>query len=344
MRLPIKTIRYVSLSLFFVLSLFVFIYLLFPISILKPYLIQQAETALSAGSMGSNAGNAQVNLGHLGLWRLSGVKLSKLSIQLPSYTEQMSSAYELDWLGIRLGIWGLLRGKKSIGFSGKGYDGRFSGKVVLDKTQKLERAYFSLSNLNVGGLPPIRSLGAPSVGTLAADVDLLMGKEASKNASGTAELSLKGFSIGPGEVKLPSLMFSSGLTVPKIRLGDLQGKLQFTNGKGVGKNLKLTGGDIDASLDIDVMVSDQIGYSRLEGTGWFKIRQAFLDQNPKFKTLLELSGTSKPDQDGKYEFTLRGTLSHPLLAMKSSYVPPPMPPQGDGLDGFDDFDDDDFDF
>ena len=328
-----KAVAYPAWFFFiFILSL----YLTFPISAVKAKVTDGAEVALGRGKQGRHGTDPVVQIGHLELWRLSGLAFKHMQVQLASTTPDPGAQLDIDELRLRVGLFSLLSGAPAVHFEADLYGGEVEGDLVFADEKAAQQTFGVLKAMASGKLDPaaaieslalhidgvsldrapaiMAAVGLPLTGEVNLDVDLSLGPEAAKKGSGEIVVDVKGLSVGPGSKKIP--MFGE-LTVPLVDAGTLSGKIVFENGKGKTQKLVLNGRDVKAELNGDITLAKKLTMSRLNLPGWLKIEEKFFNENPKFKAFYDFPGPHKKamDKDKRMHFTLRGTLKNRSFAL-----------------------------
>ncbi len=311
----LKKLKWFWYLLFFFSTFMVMLYLTFPADTLKGYVTEQVEQSLSAEGNGQWVYPPSVQIGKMSLWRLSGVSMKEVSIQPASFTNKPADKWIFNQLKMRVGIFSTLGGKPQINFDSYLYDGRARGSVTLTPEGGISRFWFDLGHFDLNKFVNVsKDAELPMKGIVNINAEFDLGKNPATDGDGELNLDLKNFAIGPGKLELPIPGMAGGLSVPQINFGQLTGNVSLQKGKGKTKNLRLAGGDLEANLNLDVDMHKNLLRSRLGGSGWFRIAPQFLNKNPQFKALLDFSPDLKKarEADGKYPFTLKGTLGMPF--------------------------------
>lgn len=320
----------------FLLSL----YLTFPLTMVKAPVIAALEDALGKGKQGRYGTDPKVDIEELTLWRMSGVSLNRVSIQLPSTDPDPGATLELEEVSARLGLFSLLLNAPTLHFTAELYGGDVEGSFTLrgdkeaeesffghtfalldGKAQQLSELHLTIDGVDMSAAPPVvEKAGVPVTGVLAGHVDLELGDDASKDATGDIDLKLAGVTLGPGELKIPVPGLTGGLTLPLIDMGDLEVKAPVSEGKAKFEKLGFNGQDFNAALDLELNLSSKLKSSRVTGDGSFQISEQFLEKNSKFKTILDFASPLKRarDDEGRYHFNIRGNLGTPKFSLSSS--------------------------
>jgi type II secretion system protein N len=300
------------------MAFWVSLYLTFPIYKAKEYVADQVETIL-AGSRLLGEGRPKVAIEDMDLWRLSGIKLRNMRVEGYNLLGEKQSAFSIERGYARLGLLSLLRGHRSVSFDVRTFGADFDGNVTVDKQQNVKNVDVSISKLDLGSLPIAKLRELQAKGTLDLAVNLDVGNNIATDGKGRFKISLKKASIGPGELGLGAT-YMGAFQVPKIELGNLEGAIDFVKGQGKSQKFALSGGDLEANVDMDIGLQKQLGHSTVNGRGWFGLKPEFLAKNEKFKTLLEILpgvATAK-DEKGHINFSLKGPIGAPSFALGNS--------------------------
>lgn len=324
----------------FALCFFTFLYMSFPLTMVKAPVIAALEDALGKGKQGRYGVDPKVEIEKLSVWRMSGVELERVSLQLGSDDPDPGATIELDSVAGRVGFFSLLLNAPTLHFSAELYEGEVSGSVTLKGDEEAEESFFghtfafidgkaqdvaalhvTVSGIDLSRTPPVvEKAGVPVTGMLEGKIDLELGKDAGKEASGDIDLKLAGVTLGPGELKIPVPGLTGGLTLPLIDMGDLEVKAPVSEGKAKFEKLGFNGQDFNADLDLELNLASRLNASRLSGDGSFQISEQFLEKNAKFKTILDFATPLKRarDDEGRYHFNVRGTVNKPKFSLSSS--------------------------
>jgi type II secretion system protein N len=300
-------------SIFFLGLFFVSIYFTFPINQLKDLVVREIENLMNRSDPGNWIIKPKVEISNIALWRLSGIKLSKVFIQ-PGSDNTFAQPWQIDALRLRLGIFGALIGGPDIEYDIDLYGGEAYGFVSLSKETRIVDASLTIDQLDLGKLPFFSGFSEfPIAGKMDIDGNVKIQKGLHENGTGSLIVNLDNIVLGPGKIDLPSMGFSEGFSAPKVNLGKFSTTINIAEGKGKSKEFKLSGGDVQLESDLEIAFSRSLTASKLKGEGWFKISDQFLEANSVVKTLLDFNPKLKNSKDveGKIPFKLLGTLSSP---------------------------------
>jgi type II secretion system protein N len=202
-------------------------------------------------------------------------------------------------------------------------------------------------------IPGVReTINLPLSGTLKLDLDLESATGRFATSKGTISFSCEGCVAGDGKAPLKiegNPFLGGGLTLPKVRIGDLRGEVAVDNGTAKLKGIESKSPDGELSLEGDVSLRDPLMNSIVNAYLRFKLSDAFLKSASTVQTILQMAGGSGRRPDGSYGMRVGGRLGAPAMSLASSspfgspagpvrpgvavrpgiapsYVPPPPPP------------------
>lgn len=307
-----KLLRRLAFPLLFVVFFFYFIYAGFPLYAVKDYLAFEMKKNIEQSTKGK--AEAKIVIGDMSTWWFTGVRFDDVLIKVsPKGTKEQPAEFFLDSVKLRLGIFKTLGGAPSFEFDTDLYGANIDGFFAMRGEKDLDSFAINISHLDLSQAEnAVRELGLPIAGILDFSANMDFGPKKIASVGGVA-LDLRDASIGPGKLNLPGEGFSSGLTVPEVKIGHIVGRLAVTDGKADLSQMNIGGGDISLELRADSELKDNIAFSRLDGQGWFQVKKAFLEKNPKFSALFDLNPDIQKYQesDGRVPFHLKGSLAMP---------------------------------
>jgi type II secretion system protein N len=316
-----RWLKWIGYPAFFWAVFFFSLYSNLPLHVVKDRVVGEMEKALGKGKQGRWGTEPKVTIGNMSPYRLTGVELKHLSIQMGSKDPDPGPTVDVDELKVRVGLLGFLFGNRDISFSGKLYEGTVEGEVSIsqeEKSQVVNSIKVQAAGVDLARMPLVAGkVGVPMTGVFGADVDLELGATPHENGKGEVNLKLSRLSVGPGELVFPLPGLTGGLTIPPVDAGGLDGKIVFKEGAGKIEKFELKGRDLEAGLQGNVELNKSLGRSRLEVDGSFAIAEAFLKENGKFQAILDLAAPLKRvrTKDGAYPFNMRGNLSGPKFKL-----------------------------
>lgn len=280
-----------------------------------------------------NRGTPKVTIKDAGLWRISGMSLSGVSITWPPTKNEQPLTVDFDKLKSRVSVFPLLVGRKNIVTNADLYKGSLQSDVSITKQNSLSSINANVSKIDLSKMSFIESsLGTPLLGLLSMVIDLKSNTELSKDGTGNISITIDKAIFGPGNLNMPEGSFVPSLAVPQINLGALNGKFALAKGQLESKTITLTGGDLEAEMQVMVTIGKVPALSRLSGRGWFSLKKEFINANETIKMLYDLIPELRraAQGDGKVGFAIRGTLARTPQFRLENYVPtkaaPPAKP------------------
>jgi type II secretion system protein N len=207
-------------------------------------------------------------------------------------------------------------------------------------------------DVDMSELPGLReALNLPVTGTLKLDLELASATGRYANAKGDISFTCAACVLGDGKtpLRVPGNPFlGGGLTLPKVRVGDLSGEVAIDNGDAKIKSLDARSPDLELSVEGGASLRDPLANSLLNAYVRFKLSDPFLKAAGALSTLLQMAGSSGKRPDGFYGVRLGGRLAAPTTLLSATsptgapalgatrsprpaiapaaYTPPPAPP------------------
>ena len=184
------------------------------------------------------------------------------------------------------------------------------------------RVEITARDVDLAELPGIReTINLPVAGTLRLDLDLASPTGRFTNAKGAISFLCEACVLGDGKAPLKiegNAFLGGGLTLPKVRLGDLGGDIAIDNGAAKLKGISAKSPDGEISLEGDVALRDPLMNSTLNAYLKFKLSDAFAKSAGTVQTILQMAGASGRRPDGSYGLRLSGRLGAPTMALSAS--------------------------
>lgn len=320
MRRALKIAGYVA---WFMAAFVVGVYLTFPLDEAKGAIIGLVEVQLGKGKQGQHGVDPVVQMGRLSLSGF-GVAAERVSIQMPSRNPDPGPTIDIDELSVGVRPWSLFSDAKTVVVDADLYGGSLSAVVSADAKGAVHDADIEADGIDLAKIPLVlERVGLPLAGQVELDAALEMGDAPEKDGEGSVRLTVKGASVGPGNIKALSAL--GGFEIPVVDLGNLVLDIPIKQGKGTIAGAKVDGKDVQLELFGDLFVKGKLQQSRLDVDGFFQPTASFLEREKKFQSLLELgekmggmSGVSLPrakDEDGRYYFAIKGSIEAPNAAL-----------------------------
>jgi type II secretion system protein N len=177
-------------------------------------------------------------------------------------------------------------------------------------------------HVDLGQVPGIReTINMPLTGTLRADVDLASATGRYADAKGAITFLCEGCVAGDGKSPLKvegNAFLGGGLTLPKVRIGDLRGEIAVDKGQAKLKGIESKSPDGEISLEGDVALRDPLVNSSINAYLRFKLSDAFLKSASTVQTILQMAGAAGRRPDGSYGVRISGRLGGPAMALSAA--------------------------
>jgi len=203
----------------------------------------------------------------------------------------------------------------------------FGGRVEL--TQSGEpgkkgpfRIELQARGVDAKEIPGVReSINLPLAGTIRLDLDLASSTGKFADAKGTISFLCEACVAGDGKspIKVEGNPFlGGGLTLPKVRLGDLRGDVVVDKGTAKLKGVESKSPDGETSLEGDVALRDPLVNSVVNAYLRFRLTDAFLKSASTVQTILQMAGAAGRRPDGSYGVRISGRLGSPAVGLSAS--------------------------
>jgi type II secretion system protein N len=218
----------------------------------------------------------------------------------------------LDEVVVKLGLLGLIRGGTAVDFQISGLGGQLEGSYSSFKKEGWA-FHLEAEGLDLGSLPAVGDLiGLPVAGTLALEVDLTVPQHRLSNASGFIEIRCDRCSVGDGKAKLKvpgNALLAMGITMPRIKLGSLGGRVQIDKGEGTLQHVSAKSPDVELDLEGRFSLRNPMGFSNADAYLKFKISPQLKKRDPKFE-MVENGLANAKRSDGYFGMRVVGPLKN----------------------------------
>jgi type II secretion system protein N len=203
----------------------------------------------------------------------------------------------------------------------------FGGRVEVSQSgapNKKEPFRFEMTarDVKMSEVPGIReTINLPVSGTLRLDLDLASATGRFANAKGALSFLCESCVAGDGKTPLKvegNAFLGGGLTLPKVRIGDLRGEIAVDNGTAKLKGIEAKSPDGEISLEGDVSLRDPLVNSIVNAYLRFKLSDAFLKSASTVQTILQVAAASGRRSDGAYGLRLAGRLGAPSISLSAT--------------------------
>lgn len=286
------------------------------------------ERAIDAMSKDYDVGIADLGPG----WLPGRVSIQGLSLTTrPKRTDEKPRTLFIERIDVALGLLALISKTISVDVDATVGGGRLIGNVrQSDGGFGVDVRTEEVSLESIPGLEAV-TFGAPLVGPFQAKIKLNLPKGKWANASGEVSLSCSGCTAGDGVTKVrmqssrPQDAFANeGVTLPRIRLGEFNAKIQISKGVACVETFEAKGGDLEISVGGGVKFQDPFKDSQSQLMARLKVSEEF--RRSSTRNAVMFSGIR--DAEGYMNYTTRGG----FLAMRwlpidpsrgSTYTPLP---------------------
>lgn len=225
--------------------------------------------------------------------------------------DKQGLAIPVDWLDVTLPVWPLLRGKVRVAVAARVYEGTVRG--TFDVSGAPQAVDLALDKVDLSRAIPLRkAAGLDLDGVASGTAHLVLPAEPQAPPSGRADLTVAGAGLAGGQVPVPGM--PTGLTIPKLSLGQLTAAVKVEGGKATFEKLSTSGGDATLVADgLTVSLSPKLEFAPIFGKVSLKVEDAFAQkpEGGKLKTMADLALSSGKGKDGTYQLQVFGSLGHP---------------------------------
>ena len=213
---------------------------------------------------------------------------------------------------IRWSLLGALVGHKTYQISAN----LFRGDLDVETTRKKSESglHLSATAIDLSEIPWVKAAtNLPLAGTLDLHLDTKTPGPHASATMGLLTLTCNACVVGDGKAKLiiPGDPFlAEGLGLPKIRLGDLVGRMPIDKGVGRLQGVQSKSPDGEFYVEGEIKLNDSLSSSFLDLYVRFKLSDTLLKSSEKLRTLLSFADEKGKRPDGFYGFRIRGPLNH----------------------------------
>jgi type II secretion system protein N len=226
-------------------------------------------------------------------------------------------------MGLDFGLLGALRKKVVFDVDAELVGGTIEAEVESSTTNF--EAHIETEALELGKLPGVAAaVGLPLSGALDAKIDLQLPGAKWKNAEGNIALDCVGCTVGDGVAKLTmtpngssrrrrsagaAAFQSTGVTVPRLALGQAQVQVDISKGVGEIKNFSATSQDGWLKIEGKIEFRDPFANTLFPGCMRFKLSDELKRRDPKFGNIEYTLSEKTRQQDGSFAIPTKGRLA-----------------------------------
>jgi type II secretion system protein N len=298
----LRRLRGVGLRVLFGLAVFVIaFYLSFPYHRIKEQVIALAAMR-----------NLDVQIGSAGPVLGVGIAFHDIAVaSTPPPGGGRPTKLKIDSARVSIAPLARLSGENAYSLSADALGGEIDIDWQGSKTKSAIKV--KTEDLAMAQLPGVReAINLPLAGKLGLTMDLALPTNRTGETNGTISWTCAGCEIGDGKAKLKvagNPMLAEGLSLPRIRLGNLTGRVVFDKGVGRLQGVQARSPDGELSLEGEIRLADPINYSQLDLYLRFKFSDALLKSAEKLQLLLQLIESMGKRPDGFYGVRLTGTFA-----------------------------------
>jgi type II secretion system protein N len=272
------------------------LYWTFPADALAERLVYEAQQR-------SN-GSLQLSFAKASTWRLSGLRLTDVSLQRRGNGDAPPMVFHLDSLQARLQVVPLLLGRQRLVARATQADGLLT--AWINPGQQFTDLEVGLTDWSLAQPALAEALELSTGGTLSGELSTHWEADPLK-CTGELQLEFKQASVGPGRVV--------GMSLPAIGFGEISLALKLAEGQLRIHSFHQQGGVLAAQARGSLQLKAPWMMSILDLCATVQPTPEFLAAQPKLATALQIAGAQlRRDKDGTLHVPLGGTLLQPRLS------------------------------
>jgi len=219
--------------------------------------------------------------------------------------------FSLDSARVRVSPLVLLSKATSLGIAASGLGGDIGIDLFNQKKGPMHVA-IKAQSIDLSELPGVReTINLPLTGTFEMSLDVASKTGRYADAEGSLSFKCKNCVLGDGKTPLKvegNPLLSGGLTLPRIRLGDLVGRVSIEKGTAKLQGVEAKSPDGDLALEGEIQLHDPLPTSTLALYLRFRLSDPFLKSADKLQLMLQMAGSAGKRPDGFYGVRLSGRL------------------------------------
>jgi type II secretion system protein N len=219
--------------------------------------------------------------------------------------------FTLDSARVRVSPLVMLTKATSLGIGASGLGGDF-GIDLFNQKKGPMRVAIKAHAIDLAELPGVReTINLPLTGTFEMLLDISSKTGRYSDADGSLSFKCKNCVLGDGKTPLKvegNPLLSGGLTLPRVRLGDLVGRVSIEKGTARLQGVEAKSPDGDLALEGEIQLHDPVPTSTLALYLRFRLSEPFLKSADKLQLMLQMAGSAGKRPDGFYGVRLSGRL------------------------------------
>jgi type II secretion system protein N len=296
----VRTLRALGLRAGFGLVVFIIAFFAwFPYNRIKDQVVAMASQQ-----------NVDVEIGSAGPILGVGIAFHDILVATRPTDNSRPTRLRIDQAKVSISPFARLLGEEAYSLSA----GALGGDIDVDweASKAKSRLVVKGEDVAMAEIPGVKeAINLPLGGKLGLSIDLGMpgGKVAA--ADGPVRWTCAACVIGDGKAKLKiagNPMLAEGLSLPRLKLGDFTGRINFDKGVGKLQGVQAKSSDGELYIEGEVRLADPLQYSQVDLYIRFKLSDAFIKSSDKLPLMLQFIEMGKRP-DGYYGLRLQGSLS-----------------------------------
>ncbi len=261
-----------------------------------------------------------VKLSSVSLSGFSGMTLEGLVLEERNPKDpEKPTRIKVAQLDLKMGIWGMLRGRREVDFDAEALGGQIRGRFV--ESRKSRHVDLDIDGIRVDQIPGMASaITLPLTGRLDVKGYLDMPPDGLKSADGKIHLSCRKCVMGDGKAKVKASFVATpnnpgsaawakeGFTLPPLSLGKFAGEVEIKKGKATFRDISASSPDGEAELSGFITFRTPVKISSTNLYFRFKFSDEVKKRHPNLEGIeMSLSARGKR-ADGYFGISMTGQL------------------------------------
>ncbi len=211
-----------------------------------------------------------------------------------------------------LSLLSFVGGTRAVTLSADLFGGDVDVKLKLDKSET--SAQSTAMEIDLAEIPWVKNaINLPLSGKLNLKLDLTLPKQRLSEAKGLLSWACRACAVGDGKAKLviaSNPLLAEGLGLPKIRLGEVSGKVAIDKGVGRLQGVQFKSLDAEATVEGEIHLAQPAATSRVDLYVRFKLSDSLLRSSEKLRTIMDFTAQMGKRPDGFIGFRMTGTFQN----------------------------------
>lgn len=309
----------VACPAFFLFSLLFGAYWTFPYDHLRDFIVQEAE----------RDGSTRLEIVRLRPSWVTGIELEGVRLtSIPEEAGRTPRSLQIRHATARISLLSLLGGTQEVSFDAE-IDGGGTIEGVFAQSEDSTHIEAAINDVDLRRLGPLHDMvGLPLAGRATGNVNLTIAREAA-NTEGSAELTVRGVSVGDGQTPLViEGMGAAGLTLERMNLGALTFRMQVQRGEATVQQLRADGEHAELQGSGTIRLVQPLRMSSLNLLVRVKLKDAYRESSPRMTGLmmvLEQTPQVRPARtsDGGFQWRIQGSAASRVRMIPAGREPMP---------------------